>query len=140
MRGVADTNAVISGLFWLGPPRAVLEAARAGALRLFTSPALLAELDDVLSRPKFAARLAAARTTSPQLVLGFAALAHHVNPAAVPNVILADPDDDAVLACAVEARAQVIVSGDNHLRSLGEFQGIPILTPGAFVEAFLPPT
>ncbi len=137
VRVVADTNAVISGLFWLGPPRTVLEAARAGAIRLFTSPALLAELDDVLSRPKFTARLASAQTTPKQLVFGFAALAHLVTPAAAPVVVLADPGDDAVLACAAEARAQVIVSGDIHLRALGEFQGIPILTPAAFVAALL---
>jgi predicted nucleic acid-binding protein len=39
-----------------------------------------------------------------------------------------DPDDDAVLACAIAAQVAVIVSGDNDLLSLGAFQGIPILT------------
>ena len=53
MRGVADTNIVISGLLWHGPPRDVLDAARAGDLSLSTTGVLLAELQDVLVRPTF---------------------------------------------------------------------------------------
>ena len=41
----------------------------------------------------------------------------------------ADPDDDAVLACAVAAHAEAVASGDPHLLQLSPFQGIPILTP-----------
>jgi predicted nucleic acid-binding protein len=39
-----------------------------------------------------------------------------------------DPDDDAVLACAVSARADLIVSGDKDLRVLGSYRGILILS------------
>ena len=50
MRVVADTNIVVSGFLWHGNPRLVLEAARDGFISLFTSGALLDELEDVLSR------------------------------------------------------------------------------------------
>ena len=50
MRVVVDTNTIVSGLFWHGAPRRVLDAARTGRIQLFTSPVLLAELEDVLSR------------------------------------------------------------------------------------------
>ena len=60
MRVVADTNIVVSGLLWRGNPRRLLEAAREGTIDLFTSAALLAELEDVLSRAKFAQRLVSA--------------------------------------------------------------------------------
>ena len=43
-------------------------------------------------------------------------------------MILDDPDDDAVLACALAAQAEVIVSGDGHLLSLKNYEGIDILT------------
>jgi len=43
-------------------------------------------------------------------------------------VTLADPDDDGVRACAVAAQAETIVSGDQHLLQLGQYQGIPIGT------------
>jgi len=98
MRGVADTNIVISGLLWHGPPREVLGAARAGDLNLATAGVLLAELQDVLARPKFAERLKRAAVTAEELVLGYAALATVVQPAPIEPVIADDPDDDAVLA------------------------------------------
>ena len=57
MRVVADTNTVVSPFLWGGPPKAVLDTAREGRITLHTTPALLAELEDVISRAKFAARL-----------------------------------------------------------------------------------
>jgi putative PIN family toxin of toxin-antitoxin system len=128
MRAVADTNILVSGLLWHGPPRNVLDAARAGHLSLFTTASLLAELQDVLLRPKFAERLKRAGFTADELVVGYAALASLVQPAAMEPVITADPDDDAVLACAIAARANVIVSGDPHLLHLRDYRGIRILT------------
>lgn len=128
MRAVADTNVVVSGLLWQGPPRRVLDLARTGMLDLFTSPALLVELEDVLGRQKFRRRLESAGVDPGELVLGYAALASVVLPAEKPAVIVEDPDDDEVIACALAARAEVIVSGDRHLRSLRSFRGIRIVT------------
>ena len=128
MHVVADTNTVVSGLLWYGNPRQVLDAARTGVITLATSAPLLAELADVLQRPKFAQRLARAQVTAPTLVFGYAALAQLVVPVAIAPVIAADPDDDAVLACAVAAQAEVIVSGDSDLLALESYEGIPIVT------------
>src|SRR5262245_14848382 len=107
MRGVADTNIVISGLLWPGPPRDVMEAARSGDLLLFTTGALLAELEDVMARPKFAERLKRAGVRADELVVGYAALATVVQPAPIEPVIADDPDDNSVLACAVAAQAEM---------------------------------
>jgi predicted nucleic acid-binding protein len=60
--------------------------------------------------------------------MGYAALARLIEPAVIEPVILPDPDDDAVLACAVAARAEAIVTGDAHLLDLKQYEGIPILT------------
>jgi len=95
---------------------------------LFTTAVLLAELEDVLNREKFAARLASAGVVPKDLVLGYAALASVIEPAEIEPVILADPDDDAVLACAVAAHSEVIVSGDSHLLDLKKYQDIRIVT------------
>lgn len=46
----------------------------------------------------------------------------------IPPVVLSDPDDDEVLACAIAANAQLIVSGDRDLLSLKTFRGIPIVS------------
>jgi putative PIN family toxin of toxin-antitoxin system len=134
MRTVADTNVVVSGLLWSGPSRRILDLARDGELQLFTSPQLLEELEDVLHRRKLARRLSLAGVAPWDLVAGYAALARVVLPVHVERVVLEDPDDDAVLACAVAARAEVIVSGDAHLLSLNEHRGIRIFPPTGFLE------
>lgn len=133
MRAVADTNVVVSGLLWHGPPRQVLDAARNGAVSLFTSAELLAELEEVLSREKFRERLRRAAVQPADLVTGFAALAAVVRPAAIPLVVLRDPDDDAVIACAVAASAEVIVSGDDDLLALKRYEGIEVLKAAEFL-------
>lgn len=131
MRAVADTNVVLSGLLWQGYPRQILRAAHLGQLDLFTSAPLLAELEDVLSRPAFGGRLLKAKVTARQLLLGYAALAHLVQPAKIRPVVRDDPADDAVLACAIGARAEIIITGDHHLRDLQHYRRIPILSPVA---------
>ena len=89
---------------------------------------MLAELDDVLRRDKFAQRLLLTSLTASELLLGYAALAKVVKPTMLVSVIVDDPDDNAVLECAIAAQAEAIVSGDNHLLKLKNFGAIPILT------------
>ena len=127
MRLVLDTNTVLSGLLWPGgPPGKLIDAAEAGDIDLATSPALLAELTDVLHRAKFA-RLYAKRELAPgALFEGYAALARLVTPTTVPRTCR-DPDDDHVIACAIAARAEIIVSGDRDLLELGRHGDIRIV-------------
>lgn len=136
MNVVLDTNTVISGLFWKGAPRRVLDLARSGTLTLFTSPDLLAELADVLERRKFSARLAQANISVEELVLGYASLAITVLPQKITPVIEADPDDNKVLACAKTAKADIIASGDNHLLGLNEYEGIKIMRANQLLEQY----
>lgn len=130
-----DTNILVSAtLSPLGAPRRLLDGARNGEFELCSSTVLLAELLDVLSRERFAARFGAAGTAPEDIVKDIRRIAVMANPISVPRVILNDPDDDHVLACALAAQADVIVSGDKHLHSLGgSYQGIPIVRPAEAV-------
>jgi uncharacterized protein len=136
MRIVLDTNTLVSGVISSGgAPRRLLNAARVQVFEPCTSAMLLAELLDVLSRQKFAARLLQAGLTPQSIVVEIRRLAYMAAPQEVPRIIQADPDDDHVLACALAARADLIVSGDKHLHSLGgEYRGIPIISPAACVQ------
>lgn len=134
MRVVLDTNSVISGLLWDGPASALLQAARERRIELCTSATLLAELADVLPRAKFERKLAAAQLSPEQLVYRYALLAAEIIPADIAPTVATDPDDDAVLACALAASAELIVSGDAHLRDLKHYHGIPILNAGDAVN------
>jgi putative PIN family toxin of toxin-antitoxin system len=127
VRLVLDTNTVISGLLWNGPPRGLLDAAISGTVDIYTSAVMLAELREVLAYPRLAKRLAASGETVDQQVAQFMALAHLTAPAAIAGAVLADPDDDHVIACALAAQADVIVSGDAHLLNLKHYQGMRII-------------
>ena len=61
-------------------------------------------------------------------------LAEVIQPPPLPQPVCRDPDDDAVLALAIAAKVELIVSGDNDLLSLGSFQGIPILAPAEAIS------
>lgn len=134
MRLVLDTNTVVSGLIWGGVPGRLIDAAATGTAQLISSVPLLDELHDVLSRKKFTAHLADQGVAAADLFEGYAALVQLVIPAVISAVILADPDDDIVLATAVACGSDAIVSGDAHLLGISEFQGIPIVTPAAAVS------
>jgi predicted nucleic acid-binding protein len=79
-------------------------------------------LADVLGRPHLAPLIARFNTTPAQLVFGYSKLARAVNAAVIAQVVLADPDDDAVFAAAVAARAELIVSGDMRVREIKIYQ------------------
>ena len=129
MRVVIDTNLLISGVISSGPPRELLNAAKAGVFELCTSEVSLSELLDVLGRPKFTFRLGQAEVTPHGIVDALRALAIVVAPTIVPPVVSTDPDDDHVLAAALTGAADLIVSGDKRdLLPLGSYQGMPIIT------------
>jgi putative PIN family toxin of toxin-antitoxin system len=133
VRAVVDTNVLLSGLIWHGSPHALLERVRAGALTLVSSPALLAELADVLGRPKFSVALALSGTDAARMLAEVRILADIVDPPRLPTPVSHDADDDAVLALAVAAHADLIVSGDDDLLILGTYAGVPIVTPARAV-------
>jgi len=86
----------------------------------------MTELADVLDRPKFRAVLAGANTNRDTLLTGIRALAELVDPPPLPAQVSRDLDDDAVLALAIAAQVDLIVSGDADLLILGNHSGIAI--------------
>ena len=135
VRFVLDTNLLVSGVIAAGLPRRLVDGAKAGEYELCTSEVLLAELLDVLSRGKFAQRLAQAGLTPVGIVDDLRRLAVIVAPTDVPRVVPTDPDDDHVIAAAVAGQADLIASGDKRdLLPLSSFQGIPIVTAREAVE------
>ncbi len=128
MRVTADTNTIVSGSLWQGNPRRILEAARSGTIELFTSLKLIAELEEVLSRGKFAAIISKAESSPREIVRNYRLVATVINAEPVDPVVIRDPDDDEVIACAVASRSEVIVSGDNDLLDLKRYKNIRILT------------
>ncbi|MGH8291305.1 MAG: putative toxin-antitoxin system toxin component, PIN family [Steroidobacteraceae bacterium] len=80
MRAIIDTNVLLSGLFWLGPPHSLLDRVRDGSVALISSSSLLAELSDVLVRPKFDLILERSSTSRERSLAEIWALAEVVSP------------------------------------------------------------
>ena len=127
MRAVIDTNVLLSGLLWRGAPHALIQHVQSGTLTMVSSPALLAELAEVISRAKFDQILARSNTSRERALAEMRQLAEVIVPPPLPQPVCRDPDDDHVLACALAAQADLIVSGDADLLNLREYQGIRIV-------------
>ena len=136
LKAVLDTNVLVSSLLVkAGVPAQVVDAWRQQQYILVTSPELIAEARATLDYPRLRRKYA----LSDEHVEGLINLLEHdalVVPgqAQVTGAVPGDPADEKVLACAVDAEADVIVSGDMHLLVLGDYRGIPILTARAFLQ------
>ena len=129
-RVVLDTNVLVSGLGWSGPPAAIVDAVTAGELTLLSSSALRAELRRVLSYPKLAKVFA-----NPDAIADLVASASVEVLTTTQLQVVADDSDNRVLEAALDGGADYIVSGDDDLLALGSFEGIPIVTPVIFLAA-----
>jgi putative PIN family toxin of toxin-antitoxin system len=131
IRAVLDTNTLVSGIGWSGPPQAILNAAIQEKFLLLLSTALLDELRRVLAYP----RLKALPQTHVREVLALLPLlAIMVEPEERITVVRRDPSDNRVLECAVAGEATHIVTGDKDLLDLKSFRDTSIMTPAVFLR------
>lgn len=130
LRAVVDTNVYISAFLY--PQRAIFQIVHRAARRqyhLLISPAIISEVGRVMREDlgwEENARICHLKT--------LAKAAEIVIPRLTLEVIREDPPDNRILECAVEGRANLIVSGDRHLRRLQVYQGIPIVRPIDFLR------
>ena len=136
MRVTVDTNLIVSAALWGGTPRRVVDSARDGFFELCTSPALLVELKSILGRAKFDKQFLSVGFTREDLINEFLGFAIFVDAAQLRSGVSRDPDDDAVLACALASESEIIVSGDNDLLDLVAYKGIRILSANEFLSEF----
>jgi putative PIN family toxin of toxin-antitoxin system len=128
VRIVADTNTLVSGSLWSGNPGRLLDAVKAGKLTLLQTPQLWVEFVEVLNRPKFIVRLQLLGLSPTILADGLLKYVSWCAEVRLPHPPeLRDPKDLLVLAAAVAARADAIVTGDDDLLVMESFEGIPIM-------------
>jgi putative PIN family toxin of toxin-antitoxin system len=126
---------LLSGTLWTGTASRLVDALLDGVATLCLSASVLAEFEEVIQREKFRLRLEQSGRSAAAILSQFRAVAVVVEPAAIPvPAALRDPDDIHVLACAVAAGADVIVSGDGDLLVLKSFEGIPIVRVRTMLE------
>lgn len=130
LRAVVDTNVYISA--FLHPDRSIFQIVQQAVerrYRLLISPAIVRELGRVLEE-----EFGIEEQVKIQRLKTLVRAGEVVTPQFVLNVITADPPDNRILECAVAGNADLIVSGNDHLRALKVYQGIPIVRPIDFLR------
>jgi putative PIN family toxin of toxin-antitoxin system len=107
----------------------LLDAARAGAIRLDVSPAILDEVERVL-QAKFGWPPAKAKEARVEITR----FANTVFPAESLAVVEADPTDNKIIECAAAARSDYLVTRDKHLLVLGPYRGTQIVKAVEFLR------
>jgi putative PIN family toxin of toxin-antitoxin system len=129
MNIVLDTNVFVSGIFWTGPPSQVLSLWEQRKIILCLTPNILKEYQRVAHSLN---KKYSAIDLEPILEL-LQIYALFYPDCALPSPVCRDPDDDKFIACAITAKAKIIISGDDDLLCLGNYEDIEILKPQIFL-------
>ena len=131
MRVVLDTNVLVSALIFTGISSELVPLWQTNAITVLLSRGILEEYLRVLSYPKFQISEAEIKGLIEEELLPYVEV---VNPRRRLRVVKRDPSDDKFVECAVAGKAQVIISGDKDLSSIGHYRGIRIQSPAQFFD------
>ena len=139
VRAVLDANVFVSAVIHPdGPPGRIIERfLRTDVFTLVLSDAIVDEVMRALAYPKvrrYVRRGLDAALWMEDLVL----LADVVLDTVQVTGVSKDADDDKYLAAAIAGRASLVVTGDPHLLTVGEYEGVRIVTPRAFLDLLSP--
>ena len=130
MRVAADTNILISALLFGGTSEQVFLAGLRGEFQLLSSLSLLKEFEKVL-KEKFKLNIHLVREIIEEVmdVAEIVEVSSHIKAISYPD------EDNRVLECAIDGKADFIVTGDTrHILPLKEYGGIKILSPSEFLK------
>lgn len=140
IKAVFDANLLVSAFLSRANPagasNALLGFVIGGAVELCLSVEIVDEAMEVLlDSPRLLARHEYSSEQVGQYRADLLTLATVIgDPPPTPGTVPRDPDDDKIVACAVAAGAEYIVSRDHDLLSVGSYGGVTILTPEAFLR------
>ena len=129
IRVVIDTNVLISGLFWKGSPRRVIDLAADHTIEAFIGISIIKELHDVL-KEDFC--VPAEKLTD--ILKDVVTFCRIIPAKELPIAGLRDPNDAHVLSCVVAGKVQFIITGDKDLLTLKTYKRIAIVTPSEFLK------
>ena len=136
IRAVLDANVIVSAVLGLdreeSVPGALWRYWRLGAFTLVTSIPLIAEISRTFGNVYFSARIPPELVA--QTVESLTEDALHAVITETVRGVATHPEDDLILATALSAKADVLVTGDKQLQALGIYQGIRIMSPRRFLD------
>ena len=134
MKLVLDTNVLVSGTFWTGDSYKIIKKIDLNEIVLVLSKELIEEYSETINSDEIMEKAESKDLIINATVKRIFSSAIIVFPQEKLNVVKEDSDDNRILECAVEGKVNYIISQDNHLLKLREFQEIKILTPEEFLK------
>ena len=132
MKIVVDTNVVISGTFFGGAPRRIIEAIAEGKIEAYATKEIIDEYHDITDEmiDRKLGHLNTKNLNRFELMLNLVTSTTKID-------VYRDPDDNKFLECAFDSKAIYIVSGDKDLLVLKKFNDIEIITASDFCNKYL---
>jgi putative PIN family toxin of toxin-antitoxin system len=130
---ILDTNVIVSGIFFSGPPYEILKSWRNGKFKIVVSQEILLEYQRIAEKlnQKFPMiniqPMIDLLTVKADLVIG----------PELPIQICKDPGDDKFISCALASNSKIIITGDKHLLNVNGYEGLEIIRPREFVEKYI---
>ena len=124
---VLDTNTLVSAFFWEGNEAEFLRKIEQSKAKLYITSEILKEVEEVIKRPKFDKVMKNAGLTPDQIMQKIVSLSHLIIAPKITVKVCRDEKDNKFLECAESAKADYLVSGDEDLLVLKEYNGIPIV-------------
>ena len=133
MKIILDTNVLISGIFFSGPPYQILKAWKEGKIQIAVSKEIFTEYHRVAEElsEKFPS------VEISQILALFTIHAEMVNTQGLEVSVCEDPDDNMFISCALGSKSKIIVSGDKHLLKISGYQEIEVFKPRIFLDNYL---
>ena len=136
MRVVVDTNVLVSGMFGIkdSPSSYILKAIRNQEIILVTSPLILEEITEVISRERIRKLTKMTKEQTKSFMEDMIKRSNVTKGLQLLQIVGRDTKDDKFLAAAYEAKANYIVTGDDDLLILREYKSIKIIRPRDFID------
>ncbi len=136
MKITVDTNVLISATFWNGDSQRIIELVENKELVLVLSQDILKEYKEVIQYDDIQKKIERNSLVLRYTFLKIIQISTLVEPSKSIFLVKDDPDDNAILECALEGEVDYIISQDKHLLKIKELQGIQIITPKEFLVIF----
>ncbi len=136
IRAVFDTNILVSATFWTGSSFRLVELADSKKIVCVLSSELILEYQKVINSDEIIEKVEHKNLILSEVVRRVIEQSVLVEPNFKLDVVKDDSDDNKVLECAKAGKVDFVVTNDQHLLKLKEFEGIKIITPKEFLESF----
>jgi len=129
-----DTNILISGTFWEGEAYKIIQLIEQKKIQCYLSKAILVEYNKVMHSGEILEKVEDHHLRIKSAIIKVIEMCNIVEPKIKVSAIPEDPADNKILECALAAKVDYIITYDEHILKLKEFEMIKIIKPKEFLK------